>query len=103
MREAAIRSYRGDASPTSSATFTTILIGLAAVIAVGVVYNGARITLSERGRELASLRVLGFTRAEVAAMLLGEQAIIIGCWASPWGSSWDTASAGSSPRPIRTS
>jgi putative ABC transport system permease protein len=43
---------------------------------VGVIYNGARIALSERGRELAGLRVLGFSRAEVASMLLGEQAVI---------------------------
>jgi putative ABC transport system permease protein len=41
-----------------------------------MVYNGARIALSERGHELASLRVLGFTRAEIGFMLLGEQAIL---------------------------
>ena len=44
------------------------------LIAFGVLYNSARITLSERGRELASLRVLGFTRGEVAYILLGELA-----------------------------
>ena len=52
------------------------LVGFASVIAVGVIYNGARIALSERGRELASLRVMGFHRREVAVLLLGEQAII---------------------------
>ncbi len=52
------------------------VIGFACVIAFGVVYNGARIALSERGRELASLRILGFSRREVAAMLLGEQALL---------------------------
>jgi putative ABC transport system permease protein len=57
---------------------STILTTFAAVIAVGVVYNNARIALSERAWELASLRVLGFTRAEVSAMLLGEMALIIG-------------------------
>jgi putative ABC transport system permease protein len=41
-----------------------------------VVYNGARIALSERATELASLRVLGFTKTEVGWMLLGEQAIL---------------------------
>lgn len=41
-----------------------------------MVYNGARIALSERGHELASLRVLGFTRGEIGFMLLGEQAIL---------------------------
>lgn len=48
----------------------------AGIIAFGVVYNSARVSLSERSRELASLRVLGFTRAEIALMLIGELAII---------------------------
>lgn len=52
------------------------LLGFASIIAVGVIYNGARISLSERGRELASLRVMGFHRREVAFLLLGEQAVI---------------------------
>ncbi len=56
--------------------FTTILVGFACVVAVAIVYNAARIALSERGRELASLRVLGFTRREVAVLLLGEQALL---------------------------
>jgi putative ABC transport system permease protein len=51
------------------AFFTTLLAGS---IAFGVVYNGARITLAERSRELASLRVLGFTRGEISYILLGE-------------------------------
>jgi putative ABC transport system permease protein len=56
---------------------STVLTAFAAVIAVGVVYNNARIALAERAWELASLRVLGFTRAEVSALLLGEMAISI--------------------------
>jgi putative ABC transport system permease protein len=48
----------------------------AGMIAFGVVYNSARIMLSERSRELASLRVLGFTRFEVGYILLGELAIL---------------------------
>ncbi|MFO1328402.1 MAG: ABC transporter permease [Rubrivivax sp.] len=56
---------------------STVLTAFAAVIAVGVVYNNARIALAERAWELASLRVLGFTRAEVSALLLGEMAIAI--------------------------
>lgn len=52
------------------------LLGFSGVISVAVIYNGARISLSERGRELASLRVFGFTRREVAALLFGEQALI---------------------------
>jgi putative ABC transport system permease protein len=56
---------------------STVLTAFAAVIAVGVVYNNARIALAERTWELASLRVLGFTRGEVSAVLLGEMAISI--------------------------
>ncbi len=48
----------------------------AAIIAFGVVYNAARVSLSERSRELASLRVLGFTRVEISAILLGELAVL---------------------------
>jgi putative ABC transport system permease protein len=61
-----------------SMTFVlTLIITSACIIALGVVYNSARIALSERGRELASLRVLGFTTNEVAGMLLGEQAAML--------------------------
>ena len=56
---------------------STILTAFATVIAIGVVYNNARIALAERTWELASLRVLGFSRAEVSALLLGEMALII--------------------------
>jgi putative ABC transport system permease protein len=56
---------------------STVLTGFAAVIAVGVIYNNARIALAERTWELASLRVLGFTRAEVSGLLLGEMAITV--------------------------
>lgn len=56
---------------------SSILTAFAVVIAVGVVYNNARIALAERGWELASLRVLGFNRAEVSALLLGELALVI--------------------------
>jgi putative ABC transport system permease protein len=65
-----------------------ILTAFAAIITVGVVYNSARISLQERAWELASLRVLGFTRGEVASILLGEFAteialgIPIGLWLS---------------------
>jgi len=55
---------------------TAVMIAFACVIVVAVVYNTARIALSERGRELASLRVLGFTRGEITAILLGEHSIL---------------------------
>ncbi len=58
-------------------TFALFMTILAGTIAVGVVYNTARITLSERTRELASLRVLGYTRGEVSYILLGELAILV--------------------------
>ena len=54
----------------------TINLLFACVIAVGVVYNSARISLSERSRELATLRVIGFTRREISAILLGELAVV---------------------------
>lgn len=53
------------------------LVGFAGVISGGVVYNSIRIAFSERAWELASLRVLGFTRAEVAKLLVGELAFEI--------------------------
>lgn len=55
-----------------------VLTVFASIIAVGVVYNQVRIALTERAWELASLRVLGFTRAEVSRLLLGELVIEIG-------------------------
>jgi putative ABC transport system permease protein len=55
-------------------TFVATLFSV--VIAVGVVYNSARITLTERSRELASLRVLGYTRGEISYILLGELALL---------------------------
>jgi len=55
---------------------TLFLTGFACVIAMAVVYNGLRIAFSERARELASLRVLGFERGEVATILIGEQAAL---------------------------
>jgi putative ABC transport system permease protein len=54
-------------------TVTAMILGaFASVVTIGVVYNSARVILAERARELASLRVLGFTRGEVSGVLLGE-------------------------------
>jgi len=74
-RLAALRGFE-ETLARSLDVFTTVLVTFAAVIAAAMVYNAARIALSERGRELASLRVLGFTRREVSVLLLGEQAIL---------------------------
>jgi putative ABC transport system permease protein len=57
------------------ATVAVIIMAFAATITIGVVYNDARIALSIRARDLASLRVLGFTRAEISRMLLGEMSV----------------------------
>ncbi|UIJ74016.1 FtsX-like permease family protein [Aurantimonas sp. HBX-1] len=56
---------------------TTLYLTLAIIIAFGVIYNSARIQLSERARELASLRVLGFTRMEVSQVLLTELVLVV--------------------------
>ena len=73
--EVALASFNDTIAKTMNVS-TVILIGFAVIIAFGMVYNGARIALSERGHELASLRVLGFTQGEIGFMLLGEQAIL---------------------------
>jgi putative ABC transport system permease protein len=54
----------------------SFFVTFACIMAFGVVYNSARIALSERGRELATLRVIGFTKLEIGYILLGEIAII---------------------------
>jgi putative ABC transport system permease protein len=57
---------------------------LAVIVAFGVVYNSARIALSERSRDLATLRVVGFSQGEVAQVLLGELGLLVLC-ALPFG------------------
>ena len=75
VREAMLQSfYRTIAE--SLRISTTALNLFACVIAVGMVYNSARVALSERGHELASLRVLGFNQREISFMLLGEQGLL---------------------------
>ena len=53
----------------------SVLVAIAVIVAVGIIFNNARIALSVRSRDLATLRILGFTRGEVAALLVGEQAV----------------------------
>jgi putative ABC transport system permease protein len=74
-RRAMLQSFDDQIAESLRLT-VTIVVTLASVVALGVIYNGIRISLSERSRELASLRVLGFTRREVAALLFGEQAAV---------------------------
>jgi putative ABC transport system permease protein len=71
--ERIIQRYR-EQTGRSMLGMTLILTLSAAAIAIGVVYNNARIALSLRSRDLASLRVLGFTRVEISSILLGELA-----------------------------
>ena len=56
--------------------FVSFFIVFSCALAVGVTYNAARIALSERGREFATLRVLGFTRGEISYLLVGEIALL---------------------------
>jgi putative ABC transport system permease protein len=74
-QEKVIESFY-ETSAKTMLVYTFILSLFAGVIAFGVVYNSARISLSERDRELASLRVLGFTRGEIAYILIGELAFL---------------------------
>jgi putative ABC transport system permease protein len=75
LKEMALRNFRETMAETMNLQiFFNVLF--AGIIAFGVVYNSARISLSERSRELASLRVLGFTRAEISLILLGELAVL---------------------------
>ena len=57
--------------------FINMFSSLACILGFGVAYNAARISLSERGRELATLRVLGFTRGEISYILLGEVGLLV--------------------------
>ena len=68
-------SLRNSFKETTAASINllqTIYLVLATVVAFGVVYNNAQISLAERARELATLRVIGFSRREVAAVLVIE-------------------------------
>ncbi len=75
-RAQAITALR-DTMAQSITIVINFYVVLGAIISFGVVYNAARIALSERGRELASLRVIGFTRWEVGYILLGELALLV--------------------------
>ena len=94
---ATIQRFR-DQTGRSMLVMALILTLSAAAIAIGVVYNNARIALSMRSRDLASLRVLGFTRREISNILLGELAVQVllgiplGLWMG-WG--WSSLMASS--------
>ncbi len=75
LAEATLQSFQDTLAQTVGIMRTTTIL-FAAVIAFGVVYNTARVTLSERARELATLRVIGLTRAEIGGILFGEWTIV---------------------------
>lgn len=76
LREATLQSFM-DTIAENLTINTIVLVAFACVIAIGVVYNSARLALSEHALELASLRILGFTKVEVGMMLLTEQSLLI--------------------------
>ncbi|HEX7650557.1 MAG TPA: ABC transporter permease [Noviherbaspirillum sp.] len=75
LREATLQSFLTTVAENMKIN-TYVLVAFACVIAMGVIYNSARLALSEHAIELASLRILGFSRAEVGRMLLGEQSLL---------------------------
>jgi len=75
VRQDEIRNFY-DTQAEALLFFTYIASLLAGTIAFGVVYNSARISLAERSHELASLRVLGYTRAEISYIFLAELALL---------------------------
>ncbi len=76
QRETAIHQFNETIGATSGA-MNAVLMLFATIISAGVIYNAARIALSERCRELATLRIIGFTQREIAFILLGEQGALI--------------------------
>jgi putative ABC transport system permease protein len=97
LRRAAVDTFHQTMGETLM-IFISFFIGFACTLAVGVVYNSARISLSEQGRELATLRVLGFGRGDISYILLGEIAFLIfvglpmGCLVG-YGLSWTMMSS----------
>ncbi len=92
IQSASLQQFRNTIEQNIT-TMTTVYVVLAVIIAFGVVYNSARIQLSERARELASLRVLGFTQREVAQVLVVELGVAMVLaqplgWALGSGFSW---------------
>lgn len=86
-----IASFENQTAKTAS-VMTFILTLFATAIAISVVYNNARVSLSVRRRDLATLRVIGFTRGEISAILLGEQAVQV-VLAIPFGLLFGTIGA----------
>ena len=97
LKDAAVREFNNTMAETLM-IYITFFAAFAGALGFGVVYNSTRIALSERGRELATLRVLGFHRGEISYILLGEAALLIlvglplGCLVG-YGLGWTMTSA----------
>ena len=92
VKEGAIKTFENTMAETIL-IFVSFFTIFACALAFGLVYNSTRIALSERGRELATLRVLGFSSMEISYILLGEMALFVlvslplGCLAG-FGLAW---------------
>ena len=75
LTEASIKSFQETIAGSQNIIFG-VLVLFAGVLTFGVMYNTARISLAERQRELGSMRVLGFTNAEVSSFLMGENMLL---------------------------
>ncbi|MCH5373824.1 MAG: ABC transporter permease, partial [Planctomycetes bacterium] len=96
IKRAAIETFYNTMAETML-IFVSFFAVFAFALGFGVIYNSARISLSERGRDLATLRVLGMTRLETAYILLAEVGLLVivalpvGCLAGFWLASLMTA------------
>jgi putative ABC transport system permease protein len=100
LRLTVVRLFRDEI--TGRMRISSIVLAVfAALIAVGVVYNGARIALAERLHELGCMRVLGFTRREVSTLLLGELGLQV-VLAIPLGFTLGRALAGAMAKGLAT-
>ncbi|MFM7529417.1 MAG: ABC transporter permease [Nodosilinea sp.] len=75
QRQTALNQFKSTIA-TTSGMMNSVIILFAVIIAAAVIYNSARIALSERQRDLATLRIIGFTQGEILLILMGEQALI---------------------------
>lgn len=93
-RKSFAKQYFQDQQAQIMLVVTFVLSTFSALLAVGIVYNNARITLAVRARDLASLRVLGFTRREISSVLLSELAVSVllalpvGLWLGRRSAGW---------------
>ena len=92
VKEGAVGTFE-DTMAETILIFVSFFTMFACALAFGLVYNSTRVALSERGRELATLRVLGFYKLEISYILLGEMALFVvvslplGCLAG-FGLAW---------------